>query len=60
MRTSLKVSRSLQLLGAACLVMAIVLISGAGLDGSGLVGGAVLLGLLLIIGARAYEWLTKE
>lgn len=60
MRTSLKIARSLQLVGCAFLIAAIASCASGGLDGSGFVGGSVMLGLALIIGARIYEWLTKE
>lgn len=60
MRTSLKIARSLQLVGCVFLIAAIVSCSSGGLDGSGFVGGSVLVGLVLILGARIYEWLTKE
>lgn len=60
MRASLKISRGLQLIGALLLVLAIVRCSTDGVDGSGFVGGFVAAGLALVIGARIYEWLTKE
>ncbi len=60
MRKSLKVSRGLQLAGGALLIAAIVSCGNGGLDGSGFVGGSVILGILLIVGARIYEWMTKE
>lgn len=60
MRKSLKVSRGMQLLGAACFVAAIASCSTGGIDGSGFVGGSIVLGLALIVGGKAYEWMTKE
>lgn len=60
MRKSLKVSRGAQLLGAVCFIAAIASCANGGLDGSGFVGGGVLLGILLIVGGKAYEWLSKE
>jgi hypothetical protein len=60
MRKSLKISRGAQLLGALCFVAAIVSGANGGMDGSGFVGGAVALGLLLVIGGKSYEWLSKE
>lgn len=60
LRTSLKVSRGTQLAGALCFIAAIVSGANGGLDGTGFVGGMVALGLLLIVGGKAYEWLSKE
>ena len=60
MRKSLKVSRGLQLIGAACFVAAIVSGANGGLDGTGFVGGMVFLGLLCIVGGKSYEWMAKE
>lgn len=60
MRTSLKVSRGAQIAGALCFIAAIVSGANGGMDGSGFVGGAVLIGILLVIGGRTYEWLSKE
>lgn len=60
MRTSLKVSRGAQLIGAVCFIVAIASCANGGLDGSGFVGGGVLLGLIFIVGGKAYEWLSKE
>lgn len=60
MRTSLKVSRGAQIAGALCFIAAIVSGANGGMDGSGFVGGAVLFGILLVIGGRTYEWLSKE
>lgn len=60
MRTSLKVARVTQLIGALLLIMAIVSISDGGLGRGGEVGWKIALGLLLIIGPRIYEWLSKE
>lgn len=58
MRKSLKVSRGVQLLGCALLVMGIVSCSTRG-DPSGM-SGMFLFGLVAIIGGRVYEWMTKE
>lgn len=60
MRKSLKVSRGAQLAGALCFIAAIVSGANGGMNGSGFVGGAVALGLLLVVGGKAYEWLSKE
>ena len=60
MRKSLKISRGAQLAGALCFIAAIVSGATGGLDGSGVVGGAVLLGLVLVVGGKSYEWLSKE
>lgn len=50
----------MQIVGAVALISAIVSCSNGGLDGSGFVGGAVLIGIALIVGSRIYEWMTKE
>lgn len=60
MRKSLRISRGAQMVGALALIAAIVSGANGGLNGSGFVGGAVGLGLLLIVGARVYEFMTKE
>lgn len=60
MRNALKISRGLQLIGGLFLIAAVVSCSNGGPDGSGLVGGLTALGILLIVGARIYEWMTKE
>ena len=60
MKASLKVSRGLQLVGALLLISAIVSCSTAGIDGSGKVSGLIAGGLLLIVGARIFEWMTRE
>ena len=60
MKTSLKVARGLQLLGAVFLILAIVSCSDGGLTRGGEVGWKIILGLLLIIGPKTYEWLTRE
>jgi hypothetical protein len=58
MRRGLKVSRGAQLVGALALVMGIVACSQRGDPQSMslffIVGGA------LVIGARVYEWMSKE
>lgn len=58
MRKSLKVSRGLQLLGCVFLIMGIVSCSTRGdpqaMSLSFIAGG------LLVVGARIYEWLSKE
>lgn len=58
MRKSLKVSRSLQVLGAALWVGGIVSCSTRGDPSS--MSWMFIGGLLLIVGARLYEWFTKE
>lgn len=58
MRKSLKVSRTLQLLGAAALVAGIVSCSEHGEPY--LMSLAFIAGIMLILGARTYEWLSKE
>lgn len=60
MRTGLKVARAVQLLGALMWVVAITKCSGGGLDGSGAVSGLLAGGLVAIVGARIYEFMTKE
>lgn len=60
MRTSLKVSRGAQLVGAVCFIAAIASCANGGVDGSGFVGGGVLLGVIFVVGGKAYEWLSKE
>ena len=60
MKASLKVSRGLQLVGALMLIAAVVSCSTGGIDGSGAVGGLTAAGFLIIVCARAYEWMTKE
>lgn len=60
MKTSLKIARALQLVGCFFLISAIVSCSNGGLDGSGFVGGMTMLGMILIIVPRAYEWLTNK
>ena len=58
MRKSLKVARGLQLLGCAFLIFGIASCSTSGdpqtMARSFMVGG------MLVIGARIYEWLSKE
>lgn len=58
MRTSLKVSRGLQLVGAVLLIMGIV--GCMDTTGGRTMGWTFLPGLVLIIGARIYEWLSTE
>jgi FtsH-binding integral membrane protein len=58
MRKSLKVSRGVQLAGCALVVMGIVSCSTRG-DPSTM-SRMFLVGFVAIIGARVYEWLTKE
>lgn len=60
MRRSIRFSRGAQLVGALLLIAAIVSGMNGGLDGSGFVGGSIALGFLLIVGARAYEFMTRE
>lgn len=58
MRTSLKVSRGVQLIGAVLLVAGIVSCSQRG-DPSTM-SRMFLVGFVAIIGARIYEWMSKE
>jgi len=58
MRTSLKVSRGVQLIGALLLVAGIVSCSQRG-DPSTM-SRMFLIGLVAIIGGRIYEWMSKE
>lgn len=60
MRTSIKVARGFQIVGAILLIMAIVGISGGALGRGGEVGWKIALGLIFIIGPRIYEWFSKE
>lgn len=57
-RRSLMISRALQLVGVVLMVLGIVACSQR--DGSRFMAQAILGGLVLIIGARIFEWLTKE
>ena len=57
-RRSLMVSRGLQLVGVVLMVAGIVACSER--DTSRFMAQAILGGLVLIIGARIYEWMTKE
>ena len=57
-RRSLMVSRGLQLVGVVLMVMGIVAYSQR--DASRFMAQALVVGLVLILGARIYEWLTKE
>ncbi len=58
MRKSLKVSRGAQLAGCALLVMGIVSCSTRG-DPQAM-SLSFIAGFILVIGARVYEWLSKE
>lgn len=58
MRTSLKVSRGAQLLGCLSLIIGIVSCSTNG-DPQAM-SWSFIAGILLILGARTYEWLSKE
>lgn len=58
MRTSLKVSRGAQLLGCLFLIMGIVSCSTRG-DPQAM-SLSFIAGFILVIGARGYEWLSKE
>jgi hypothetical protein len=60
MRRSIRISRGAQMVGALFLIAAIVSGMNGGLDGSGFVGGSVAIGILLIVGARVVEFMTKE
>lgn len=57
-RKSLKISRGLQLLGAVLLVLGIVNCSQGGDPQS--MSQSFISGLVLIVGARVYEWMSKE
>ena len=58
MRTSLKVSRGAQLLGGLFLIMGIVSCSTRG-DPQAM-SLSFIAGFILVVGARGYEWLSKE
>jgi len=58
LRRSLKISRGLQLVGAVLVVAGIVAHSQD--SASRLMSQAFLLGFVLIVGARIYEWMSKE
>lgn len=57
-RRSLMVSRALQLVGVVLMVLGIVASSQR--DESRFMAQSILGGLVLILGARIFEWLTKE
>jgi len=56
MRTGLKVSRGIQLVGAVLLICSVVACS----TRSTAIGPLFILGFGSVIGARIYEWMTKE
>lgn len=56
MKKALRFARGLQLLGALFLVWGIVAVSGREAD----FAWKFIVGLVLIVGPRVYEWLTKE
>lgn len=58
MRRSLKISRGLQLLGCVFLIAGIVSCSQRG-DPQAM-SLSFIAGLLLIVGAKIYEWMSKE
>ena len=58
MRKSLKVSRGAQLAGCALLVMGIVSCSTRG-DPQAM-SWSFIAGVLLVVGGKTYEWLSKE
>ncbi len=59
MKTSLKAVRGLQLVGAGFLAVAVTeIVRGSYLEGG--TGWKILLGIALIIGARTYDWFTRE
>lgn len=58
MRTSLKVSRGLQLLGVALLVAGIVGCSQR--SDPQAMSLSFIFGLIAIIGGKVYEWMSKE
>lgn len=61
MKKGIKIARLCQLAGAAVLVVAIARCSaGALTDSPGSTGALIVLGLLLIVGGKTYEFLTKE
>lgn len=61
MRKNIRNARIVQLVGAVFLVAAVVKCSGGALsDDPGAVGLFTLLGLVLVIGARVYEFLSRE
>lgn len=57
-RRSLMVSRGLQLVGAVLLVVGVVSCSQR--DDPQFMANAFLAGFALIVGARVYEWMSKE
>lgn len=58
MRKSLKIARTAQLIGALFLVFGIVSCSQR--SDPQMMSWQFIIGLLLVIGARTYEWFTKE
>lgn len=59
MRSSIRIARIVQLVGVLLLVAAIVSCMSSGPQAGGY-QGYLGFGLVLILGARIYEWLTKE
>lgn len=57
MRKSIRVARLLQLFGAAFLVAMVVSCSSIGDTNTGIYG---LIGLVMVIAGKVYEWLVKE
>jgi hypothetical protein len=61
MKTGVRNARIIQLLGAVILVVAVARCGGGALtDAPGSTGWLVLLGGGLVLGARVYEFLTRE
>lgn len=61
MKKGIRNARIVQLVGALCLVVMVVKCAGGALtDEPGAVGLFALLGLVLVIGARVYEFLNRE
>lgn len=61
MKKGIRNARIVQLVGAVCLVVMVTKCAGGALmDDPGAVGIYGLLGLVLVIGARVYEFLNRE
>lgn len=56
MKRSLRIARGAQLFGALFLVLGIVSCS----QRSGAMAPQFIVGLVLVLGARIYEWMSKE
>ena len=57
MRKSIRTARIVQIIGMVLIIVGIVQCTGGAATGHGATWG---LGLALILGARIYEWLSKE